>query len=81
MQYNINKFHKGGQPEGQISIMLGTYSTSRLIETKTICYSETKEEEIDRQTDKHTQIDKQSHREKETRNEEKRCRSIAIHLR
>jgi len=32
-----NEFHKGRQPEGQMTIMLAIYSTSRLIVTKMIC--------------------------------------------
>jgi len=37
MQLQHNKFNKARQPEGQMPIMLVTYSTSKIIVSETIC--------------------------------------------
>jgi len=37
MQLQHNGFYKARQPEGQMPIMLATYSTNKIIVSNTIC--------------------------------------------
>ena len=37
LQFQHNKFNKSRQPEGQMPVMLATYSTNKVIVSETIC--------------------------------------------
>ena len=37
IQFQHNEFNKARQPEGQMPMMLATYSTNKVIVTKTTC--------------------------------------------
>jgi len=54
------RFTKAGKPEGQMTIMLTTYSTNRIMMTRP---NYVNEQLTDKHT--HTHTNKQSHREKE----------------